>query len=158
MFGQKQTKYPRKNWSSFMLMNCGHEAFLREREVVREEGAAELYFDWVTYANNAPGLDLHGFKWLRDEEIGQIRGDWNTLLTKMRWEGGLPPVKSELPHFTLGGPWHGLTGYFYSEAWADNFQKMLLGTNPCAMAGVSTTQKGVTFGGSFSAQETERPK
>ena len=59
MDGQKQTIYPRKNWSSMVLWNCGHPS----NKVVTQ--------DFV----NDPELNgayMHRFSWLKDEEIGSI--------------------------------------------------------------------------------------
>ena len=85
MDGQVQTAYPRKNWSSVMLFNCGHPA--NERLTL---GALNAW----------PGRDLHAFKWLKDDEIGELPGEWNRLV-------GVQDVQpsDRLLHFTLGGPW-----------------------------------------------------
>ena len=54
--GQVQTKYEKKNWSSFMLMNC--------------KKCTTLTPDYV---NKASGLELHQYKWLESEDlIGEI--------------------------------------------------------------------------------------
>ena len=89
--GEKQTSYPKKNWSSLMLMNC--------------KKCKSLTIDYV---NNASGLDLHRFNWLdNDEEIGEIKGQgWNQLINseavkKYKTEN----VNPKLLHWTLGGPW-----------------------------------------------------
>ena len=88
--GEKQTKYERKNWSSMMLFNCKKCTKLT-----------------VKYVNEATGLDLHRFKWLKNTEIGEInREKWNYLI-------GIDKDKDEqtflnkpnLVHWTLGGPW-----------------------------------------------------
>ena len=87
MDGQLQTRYRRKNWSSFVLWNCGHEANGR------------LTLDGV---NTRPGAWLHAFAWLDDNEIGALPADWNYLVG---WDK-LP--YGEVPrglHFTSGGPW-----------------------------------------------------
>jgi len=84
MGGQVQTAYPRKNWSSVILWNCGHPANLR---LTKER------------LNFWPGRDLHAFKWLRDEEIGELPAEWNYLV-------GISQVSSpRILHFTLGGAW-----------------------------------------------------
>jgi len=95
--GQVQTKYPKKNWSSFMLMNC--------------KKCTTLTPDYV---NKASGLELHQFKWLENEElIGSLPLEWN-------WLVGEYPYKEDVKnvHYTDGGP------YFndydmcdYSEEW-----------------------------------------
>lgn len=82
--GQVQTKYPKKNWSSFMLMNC--------------KKCTTLTPDYV---NKASGLELHQFKWLENEElIGSLPLEWN-------WLVGEYPYKKEIKnvHYTKGGPY-----------------------------------------------------
>lgn len=87
MDGQVQTQYPRKNWSSFMLINCAHEQVQR------------LTPDSV---NTESGLHLHRFNWLTDDVIGALPVTWNYL------EGWHSRADVEDPiavHFTRGGPW-----------------------------------------------------
>ena len=84
--GQVQTKYEKKNWSSFMLMNC--------------KKCNELTPDYV---NSATGLQLHQFKWLEsDELIGDLPLEWNWLVDEPGYN-----TKSKVNniHFTKGGPW-----------------------------------------------------
>ena len=57
MDGQKQTVYPRKNWSSVVLYNCGHKS------------NEKLIVDLVNNPNY-DGAYFHRFSWLKDEEIG----------------------------------------------------------------------------------------
>ena len=87
MDGQKQTIYPRKNWSSVMLFNCSHPS------------NAKLTQDLV----NDPeinGAYLHRFSWLKDEEIGQLDHTWNYLV------GVYDDIdEPKLIHYTEGGPW-----------------------------------------------------
>ena len=62
--GEVQSAYPKKNWSSLMLLNCSR--------------CTKLTPDYV---NTATGLELHRFHWLEgDHEIGAIKGDWNHLV------------------------------------------------------------------------------
>ncbi|KAK9149739.1 hypothetical protein Scep_008496 [Stephania cephalantha] len=95
MDGAVQTVYPRKNWSSMVLYNCGHEKnrVLTPELVSRESGAY-----------------LHRFMWLEDGEIGGVPVGWNFLVGHNRAEEG----EGEGPkavHYTCGGPWF--------EAWKD---------------------------------------
>tara|TARA_R110002051_G_scaffold272840_2_gene333401 strand:- start:9803 stop:10591 length:789 start_codon:yes stop_codon:yes gene_type:complete len=80
-----QTVYTRKNWSSFVLWNCSHEAH------------KNLTIDDV---NLKTGWYLHNFKWLNDNDIGELPTEWN-------WLDGYSPEKIEAKnvHFTNGGPW-----------------------------------------------------
>jgi len=80
MDGAIQTVYPRKNWSSVMMMNCWR---------------LRLWNSW-TVANSS-GAFLHRFKGIPDEEIGEIPKEWNVL---DKWEKG-----TKLLHYTSGGPW-----------------------------------------------------
>jgi len=87
MDGKQQTVYPRKNWSSFMLFNCGHPS------------TRGLTVDCV---NTQSGAYLHRMQWAKDDEIGSIPLEWNWL------EGWNPIPESGRPkavHYTNGGPW-----------------------------------------------------
>ena len=83
MEGLVQTRYERKNWSSLVLWNCQHPSnrFLTQEDV-----------------NGKPGWWLHGFRWLKDEEIGELPLEWNYLV-------GFYPEYPKALHYTLGGPW-----------------------------------------------------
>jgi len=64
MDGAVQTVYPRKNWSSMVLYNCGHP---KNRVLTPET------------VNSQTGAFLHRFQWLQDDEIGSIPFVWNFL-------------------------------------------------------------------------------
>ena len=82
--GQTQTTYPKKNWSSFMLMNCKKCTQLTPN-----------------YVNRASGLELHQFKWLEgDHLIGDLPLEWNWLAGEYEYKEDIKNV-----HFTEGGPW-----------------------------------------------------
>lgn len=115
--GEPQTQYPRKNWSSLMLMNCGHPC------------CQELTVD---YCNSAPGLDLHGFAWCPDQFIGELAGPWNVLV-KHEDDIRLELVaKPSLVHFTEGGPWHGYTVQPFARLWSRGLASMMTENNPSA--------------------------
>ena len=87
MDGKQQTVYPRKNWSSVMLINCGHPS---NKTLTKE------------LVNNADttGAYLHRFSWLNDEEIGELDHTWNYLV------GVYDDIDTpNLIHYTEGGPW-----------------------------------------------------
>lgn len=95
--GQKQTTYPRKNWSSLFVVN-----------------AARCKALTPAYVNQATGSDLHRFAWLDDSEIGSLPLEWNHLVDE--------PGQSEQPpkiiHFTNGGPWfQDYTDVPYADDW-----------------------------------------
>lgn len=102
MDGQVQTAYSRKNWSSFMLFNCGHEA------------NRELTVDMV---NRLPGRDLHRFCWLDDSEIGELDPSWNWLVGHSD-----PFIEPKVVHFTDGCP--NMAGY-ENVRFADEWRCML---------------------------------
>ena len=87
MDGQKQTIYPRKNWSSFILFNCSHSS------------NKKLSVDLV---NSQTGSFLHQFKWLKDSEIGSLDERWNWL---EGWTSGHNKKSPYAVHYTRGGPW-----------------------------------------------------
>jgi lipopolysaccharide biosynthesis glycosyltransferase len=93
-----QSKYFRKNWSSFMLINCGHPANRRlTKEVV----------------NTADGGWLHGFSWLSDRQIGELPDIYNWIEGTSR--GNIEP---KVIHYTLGGPWlNGWEDVAFNDAW-----------------------------------------
>lgn len=84
MEGQVQTAYPRKNWSSVTLWNCDHPA---NRRLSLHD------------VNTRRGVDLHGFYWLHDAEIGDLPPEWNWLVGEQTI-----PANPKLAHFTLGTP------------------------------------------------------
>lgn len=106
--GQDQTKYMRKNWSSLVLFNCD-----RCRPLTRH-----------IVNTMSPGLWFHQFKWLPDEEIGEIQGPWNLLVNYDDYN-----PDAQLVHFTTGGPWHGYQSD-YSNEWKAELNDMLIGDNP----------------------------
>ncbi len=87
MDGQKQTIYPRKNWSSFIIFNCSHPS------------TKKLSVETV---NKESGAFLHQFKWCKDEEIGSLDERWNWL---EGWTSNHNNSEPFAVHFTRGGPW-----------------------------------------------------
>ena len=85
--GETQSNYPKKNWSSLMLLNCS-----KCRALTPE------------YVNSATGLELHRFLWLEgDHHIGVIEMEWNYLVGVNFEKEGKTKIKNL--HWTLGGPW-----------------------------------------------------
>lgn len=100
---QVQTSYPRKNWSSVMLLNGE-----RCKALAPE------------YVNTAPGLDLHRFRWISDADIGELPLEWNWLVAEYPYR-----TDAKIVHFTRGGP------YFtefrdcdYAEEWFAEFRML----------------------------------
>lgn len=93
MYGCEQTSYPRKNWSSMMLMNC-EKLSLWTKEVVATE----------------TGAYLHRFQDIPDDQIGEIPNTWNTL----DWMD----ETTRLIHYTNGGPWfEAYRDHLHADVW-----------------------------------------
>ena len=82
--GSENADYPRKNWSSVVLWNCGHPA----NAVVTPD-----------FVMNGKGASLHRFTWLDDSLIGSLPKEWNWLPDEL----GENP-EANLLHWTLGTP------------------------------------------------------
>lgn len=82
--GYKNEDYPRKNWSSVVLWNCGFFPNLKLRP---------------EYIDQASGAELHRFSWLQDDEIGDLPATWNRLVL----EEQIQPDDALL-HYTIGTP------------------------------------------------------
>ena len=79
--------YNRKNWSSVMLINCGHIEHFKNRHGIREA------------IKGNDGAFLHRFAWLDDELIGDLPEEWNWLADEfgenenaklLHWTAGIP--------------------------------------------------------------------
>jgi len=102
MDGQVQTVYPRKNWSSMVVWNCGHKA---NKHVTKE------------LVNNplTTGKYLHRFSWLLDKDIGSVGAEWNWLVG---WYKESKTNKPSIIHYTEGGPWfEDYQDCEYSDIW-----------------------------------------
>ena len=87
MDGQVQLLYPRKNWSSMVLWNCGHPS--------NKKLTTELI-------NKETGKYLHRFSWLDDSEIGSLPHEYNWLVG---WYKEPKDGSPKILHYTEGGPW-----------------------------------------------------
>lgn len=108
MDGEQQTKYFRKNWSSFVLWNCAHP----------KNKCLDLQ-----KVNSDSGTNLHAFDWLHDKDIGVLPFGYN-------WIDGLSPRGSgagwspDVIHYTLGGPWFpNYQGVKYGEMWTEEYER-----------------------------------
>jgi len=106
MDGCTQSRYRRKNWSSFMLLNCGHPATKRLTDAA---------------VNERPGSWLHGLEWLRDEEIGDLPHQWN-------WIAGTTRGEPKAIHYTTGGPWFpDQASVAFAREWRDEYAQIRAG-------------------------------
>jgi len=104
--GQTQTAYPKKNWSSVMLMNCKKCTQLTPN-----------------YVNRASGLELHQYKWLEgDHLIGELPLEWNWLVGEYEHKEDVKNV-----HYTKGGPWfEEYKNCDYSQDWFNYYNDLKL--------------------------------
>jgi hypothetical protein len=103
--GNKNEDYPRKNWSSVMLMNCGHR-------------------DWKgmtpDFVSIMKGSFLHRFQWMDDAVIGDLPRQWNWLVEEYEHND-----QAKLLHYTIGIP--AFSEYVrcdHSEDWWGAFREM----------------------------------
>ena len=82
--GNKNENYPRKNWSSVILWNCGHP----ENRCLTPD-----------LVSSKDGSFLHRFQWLADSLIGELDKEWNWLAIEYDEN-----PSANLIHYTLGTP------------------------------------------------------
>lgn len=105
--GTRQYAYPRKNWSSVMVFNCGHAA-CRALTPHKIDTADARY--------------LHRFEWLDDREIGDLDVKWNWLVG----EYDDPPEDVKNVHWTVGGPYFSeYRNVDFSDEWREMRKKVL---------------------------------
>ncbi len=108
----ENTDYPRKNWSSLMVINCGHASW---REATPEKIAS------------LSGSDIHRFSFLRsDSHVGELPIEWNWLVGEYEHN-----PEAKLVHFTLGIP--GFAHYFgvdYADEWRTCHLRSQTGLQP----------------------------
>ena len=89
MDGKVQHQYPRKNWSSMMLINCSsYTNGVLGKELINDTLKTGAYF--------------HRFSWVPDAEIGELSHEWNWLVG---WYQEPKDGKPKALHYTEGGPW-----------------------------------------------------
>lgn len=96
--GSPNKDYPRKNWSSVIIWNCGHYM----NRVLTPE-----------YVQQSTGSHLHRFEWLPDEQIASLPPQWNWLAEEYPHRDDV-----KLIHYTLGTPcFDEYRNCDYSDAW-----------------------------------------
>lgn len=96
--GNKQHKYPKKNWSSVMIFNNAHHDCKRLTP---------------EYVEVASGLKLHQFKWTKDRNVGRLPLEWNWLVGEYEKNDN-----AKLVHFTRGTPcFNGFEDQDYVDEW-----------------------------------------
>jgi lipopolysaccharide biosynthesis glycosyltransferase len=103
--GNKNEDYPRKNWSSLILWNCGHP----KNAILTPE-----------FIQAQPGSYLHRFSWLGDYLIGGIDVEWNWLAIEYPEN-----PNAKLIHYTLGTPcFKEYTNESMSDAWKSSYLRV----------------------------------
>lgn len=101
-----QTKYPRKNWSSLMVM-------IPDR--------CRILTPYIV--NNKPGSWLHGMNWVEDREIKGLDESWNWL---EGWSD--PSLEPKVVHFTRGTPdMKGYENSAYADEWREVAENLVCG-------------------------------
>jgi len=101
MWGARQTQYPRKNWSSLMVMNCSRLECWSHQVVTEADGAR-----------------LHRFADVYDELIAEVPAGWNDLEDQF-------DKNTKLAHWTNGGPWYDkYRDCFWSEKWLNAYYSL----------------------------------
>ena len=106
--GNANENYPKKNWSSLILWNCGHP----KHKILTPDFVAQK-----------TGKYLHRFSWLDDNDIGELPKEWNWLAIEYPIN-----VSAKLIHYTLGTPC--FMDYRSSEMssyWLETYQRMMQG-------------------------------
>ena len=97
-----QYSYPRKNWSSLIIFNS--------------EKCQSVYS--YENVNTLAGLDLHTFKNLPEDQIGDLPKEFNYLVGETSQASS-----AKIAHFTNGMPYNEPgQGSEYSREWYEEFQ------------------------------------
>lgn len=99
------TDYPRKNWASVMLINCGHYSWPDAKTITQ-----------------TPKIDLLQFKFLPEDRIGELPKEWNWLADEygendnakmLHWTQGIPgfPHYTNAPHAKTWMAYHAKANY-----------------------------------------------
>lgn len=103
MWDQPNRQYPKKNWSSVMLMNCEfHHSFMLTPENVARK----------------PGSWLHQFEWTTDNRIGALPAEWNALV------GHQETYDAKILHYTNGLPDVNPTNGYADAMWRQECEAM----------------------------------
>lgn len=103
--GHANEDYPRKNWASLIVFDCGNSVWktLEEKAV------------------NKPRSWLQRFEFLRDDRIGYLPKEWNWLVGEYDYN-----PEAKLAHFTIGLPvWKRYENCDYASEWREWFKKTI---------------------------------
>lgn len=106
--GNVNQDYPRKNWSSLVLWNCGHAA----NKVLTP-----------AFVSEKSGSYLHRFSWLADDLIGELPKEWNWLAIEYP-----DNPEAKIVHFTLGTPcFKDYAETSMSSVWYESYRRTIQG-------------------------------
>jgi len=109
MDDQPQTRYFRKNWSSFVLWNCAHP---KNRQITPD------------FVNSSSGLDMHTFSWLDDNDIGSLPYEYNWIEGLSPKVPGVVDWRPDVIHYTLGGPWFpDYQDVLFGNLWTEEYER-----------------------------------
>jgi lipopolysaccharide biosynthesis glycosyltransferase len=106
--GAKNEDYPKKNWSSVMLWNCGHHLNkqLTPKFVMEKDGKYLHRFEWLKYP---------------EEQVGKLDETWNWLVSEQEYN-----PNAKLVHYTIGSPcFKDYQNTDYSQEWWETYQRMI---------------------------------
>lgn len=108
--GNKQTVYPKKNWSSFMVFNCNNFPC---RKLTAESVSLQT------------GKWLHQFEWTDESRIGELPSEFNHLVGEYD-----PNPDAKIVHFTLGTPcFRGYEDQEFSDVWFNELKDVAYADN-----------------------------
>lgn len=103
--GNINEDYPRKNWSSLILWNCGHP----ENSILTPD-----------FIQSQTGSYLHRFSWLKDGLIGELEAEWNWLAIEYPEN-----PNAKIIHYTLGTPcFKDYANESMSDVWKRNYLRV----------------------------------
>jgi hypothetical protein len=103
--GQSNDDYPRKNWSSVVVYECGNTVW---RKVTPE-----------FIANSRPS-ELHRFSFLKEDRIGDLPREWNWLVGEYPYN-----QDAKIAHMTVGLPcWAPYKNCDYADEWRAELAKV----------------------------------
>jgi hypothetical protein len=104
--GNANRDYPRKNWSSVVVWNCG---FYPHRVLTHD------------FVAKSTGEYLHRFSWLRDDQIAPLPEGWNRLVMEQE----IKPT-DKLLHYTIGTPCFAeYAGCDGADEWHQTYKRMI---------------------------------
>jgi len=118
--GQPNPDYPRKNWSSLMLINCGAAVWRRVQAL--NPSLSDLHRFSDTVAERGRRVQLFD-----QARIGALPLEWNWLVGEYKYNSA-----SKLVHFTIGTPcWPEYAECDYADEWHREVE-LMTGALQCA--------------------------